>query len=72
MITNFQSQAKIQAKNSGLHADQITFLENITEIKEQMKVCKIEPNQISLWGAAVKDEDAVNIFKEGILDQKSC
>ena len=34
-----------------------------------MKKCKIEPNQISLWGAAVKDEDAVKIFKEGTIDK---
>jgi hypothetical protein len=33
-----------------------------------MKKCKIEPNQISIWGAAVKDDDTLNIFKEGTLD----
>ena len=45
------------------------FLEKITEIKELMKNCKIEPNKISLWGAAVRDEDAIDIFKTGTLDR---
>ncbi len=71
MITNFQSQAKIQAKSSGLHADQIVFLELITEIKEQMKNCEIKPHKTSLWGAAINDRDGFRVFEEGQLTKET-
>lgn len=53
LIVDYQQQAKIQAKSSILHSDQIIFLEHITEIKQKMKKVTLQNINKTIWSAAI-------------------